>query len=366
MKIIQIIQKPQRRGAEIFAVQLSEELKKIGHQVLVIALFTGPNPLSSEINFIELKRPQKKRLFDLVGWKKLANEIRRFHPDIIQANAADTLKFSVFSKLIFRWRCPIVYRNANQMGDFISGRLHLKFNQFLINQVQGIASVSKASKDDLETTFSIPNFEHRVISIGIDPDQIDIQRSQSLDLELPEKFLLQVGGLVIEKDPLGTLDLFYSLKERHSQLRLVFLGSGLLENELKRKVEEFGISDKVIFIPNQANIFPILKNAKVLVMPSKIEGMPGVILEAMYCRVPVVAYGVGGIPEVLKSGETGWCISPGDSEAFAQTVQEVLQMEESAKQQILNQAHNLVLSHYSLPQVTHQFEDFYKDLLVRN
>ena len=365
MRIIQLIQKKQRRGAEIFAVQLAGELISFGQVVRVISLFSSSEQIFS-MNVHSLERTTNNRFWDLKGWKKLAEQIDIFKPDIIQANAADTLKFSVFSKLIFRWEVPIIYRNANQMGDFIRNPFQKWLNQFLLNQVNGIISVSKASQQDLVETFDLMDFPHQVIPIGIDPIQIKLQSESNLKIELPEFFILQVGGLVPEKDPLGTVALFQKLTVINSDLSLIFLGSGPLEKILLKEINDKGLSGKVQIIPNQTNIFPILRRARVLIMPSKIEGLPGVVLEAMYCQIPVVAYGVGGIPEVLKTGETGWCIRPKDSQAFVQAIKQVITMPEEAKQKILDQAHQLVTIHYSLPQVSFQFEQFYKSLLKQN
>ena len=176
-------------------------------------------------------------------------------------------------------------------------------------------------------------------------------------------FLLFMGGFVPEKDPEWLLTIFYKNQNLWPNLNLVFMGKGSLENILKSKIKDFVLEDRVYLLPNQSNPFPILSQAAALVLPSKIEGLPGVILEAMMLKIPVIAYGVGGIPEVLKTGETGWCITPNDSQAFIQAIQEVITMEKEVKQKILDKANHLVTTHYSLPQVSLQFEQFYKSLL---
>lgn len=366
MKIIQLIQKPQRRGAEIFAAQLSEELARLGHKVILVSIFEGGSVLPFSGEFIHLNRNPKKRFWDFKAWKHFSKIINDFSPDFIQANAADTLKFSVFSKSIFKWKTPIIYRNANQMGDFILNSLQKKLNQFLLNSVDGVISVSKASQEDLSQTFDIIAYPLQVIPIGIEPIQIKNQSASKLTFELPESFFLQIGGLVPEKDPIEALGIFRRVKEFIPKISLVFLGSGLLESSLRKKIIEFNLENSVYIISNQTNIFPILRRAKALIMPSKIEGLPGVVLEAMYCKVPIIAYGVGGIPEVLKTGETGWCIPSQDTLSFIQAIQEVVAMPQEAKQKILDQAHQLVCTHYSLPQISLQFEQFYLSLLKKN
>lgn len=360
MKIFQLIQKPQRRGAEIFAIQLSESLISLGHEVKLIALYKNEKQLSFKGDLIFLDRLLQRRFFDFEGWRQLSDLIKEFQPDLVQANAADTLKFAVFSRLIFGWKAKLVYRNANQMGDFIRGFWHRKFNQFLVDRLEGVISVSEASQIDFFKTFRFPVQKSRTIPIGIVSRDIDKKLKEVQKLP-PSRYLIQIGSWVPEKDSLGMLDMFVQLQDE--SLNLVFLGSGPLEEEMRRKILDLGLLHRVTLLPNRANIFPILSRAQALVMPSKIEGLPAVILEAMYCRVPVVAYGVGGIPEVLESGKTGWCIDPEDREAFVQAIQEVLEMEEDRKKKILDSAFDLVTSDYNLSTLAIKFEKFYREIL---
>ena len=106
MILFQIIQKPQKRGAEIFAAQLSEHLEKLGHTVILISLFEGFSELPFSGKKIQLNRPISKRWYDYEAWQQIARLVKEFKPDIIQCNAGDTLKFLILSKLFFEmfWR----------------------------------------------------------------------------------------------------------------------------------------------------------------------------------------------------------------------------------------------------------------------
>lgn len=360
-RIIQLIQKPQRRGAEIFAAQLSEELQGRGHEVFLVSIFEGEADLPFSGKQIHLQRPLKKRLYDLAAWKTFAALVKEFHPDLVQANAADTLKFAVFSKMLFGWKTPIVYRNANQMGDFIQGTWHRRFNQFLLSRVAYVISVSKASQQDFLETFDFPEKRCHVVPIGIIPKEIDTSAALTSPEKLPPSFLLQIGGLVPEKDPLAMLDIFKALKD--PSIHLVFMGSGVLEIELKAAIQKAQLMHRVTIIPNQKNIFPILKQAKALTMASKIEGLPAVILEAMYLGIPVVAYDVGGIGEVVQNGKTGWLVPKREKNSFVKAVQEVLEADQDQLKQITEKARQLVLEQYTLEKVGGEFERVYRELV---
>jgi glycosyltransferase involved in cell wall biosynthesis len=364
LKLIQLIQKPQRRGAEIFAAQLSEQLRLSGQEVLLVSIFEGDSDLPFTGELIKLNRPISNRFFDFKAWSDFAKIVKRFNPEFIQANAADTLKFSVFSKIFFGWKTPIIYRNANQMGDFIRNGFHRSFNQWLLNQVSGIVSVSEASKANLHQTFRMTEDKSMVIPIGIDPLKLEKGIDEKSDLTLAENYLLQIGGLVPEKDPLGMFYIFLLIYEKYPNLNLVFLGDGPLKSDLLNKIKAHGLEDSVQLIPSQHNIFPILAQAKALVMPSKIEGLPGVILESMYCRVPVIAYSVGGISEVLTD-QTGWLIPADDQKAFAKAIDQVLQLTETEKNQITERAFQLVSTDFTIKKIATQFERFYSGMIAR-
>lgn len=361
MRIIQLITRIQRRGAEIFASQLAQKLLEGGHEVMVISIYGGEAKLPFDGKLETLNANPTLQGVDFKAWKKLDALIREFQADIIQANASETLKFAAISKKFFGWKPALVYRNANIISGFLGNKAKLLFNRWLMAEVDAVVSVSDATLKDFNQMFTVKH--QRAIPIGVDPKDCTEALQQVDSCPISGEYLIFIGGLVPEKDPLGMLEIFKELQI--PSLKMVFLGSGPLETSLTNKIQKLGLTDQVLLIPNQANIFPYLSNASALVISSKVEGLPGVILEAMYCKVPVIAYGVGGIPEVVKNGKTGWCITPSDSKAFIHSIHEVLTKEAFAKQKNLNQAHHLVLSHYTLPQVTRQFEDFYKDLLAR-
>ncbi len=363
MKIIQLITKQQRRGAEIFACQLASALQANGHEVEVLSLFDGDADLPFEGEIKSLQADPNKRFYDWKSWKKLAEFIGEFEPDIIQANASETLKFAGLSQLIFGWNNRIVYRNANQMSGFLRNRIQKTWNKFLLTRVAGIASVAAASANDLNQIFQLKSKPIRVIPIGIDSVEIEEKLKQDLNLPLPKSFLIQIGGWVPEKDPLGMISIFAKLSADFPDLKLVLLGSGRLEKEMIECIQESRLSERIHLIPSQENIFSILSKAKALVMPSKIEGLPGVILEAMYCEIPVIAYGVGGIGEVLQTGKTGWLVPSGDSDRFHQAIAECLSLPKQELQKITENAKKLVEEKYQIGRIAEDFEGFYRDLL---
>lgn len=361
MKIVQLITRAQRRGAEIFALQLSESLKKMGHEVLVITLLSGGEGLRYSGEIIHLNRPGN-RIMDWKGFFQLGKILKDFQPDVIQANASDTLRYGVAAKWLSGNRFFLVYRNANMMSPFIKSRSTKSFYRFLLNQTDAVISVAEATRLDLIDFYGYSKFI-QTIPIGIDGAAIESLANEELKIALPASFLLFMGGLVKEKDPEFLLDWFIRHHNRFSDLHLVFLGKGILEETLRKKIEAHGLQEKVLLISNLANPFPVLHRAKALILPSKIEGLPAVILEAMFCKIPVIAYGVGGIPEILKNGETGWCISKNNPEKFIEILNNFLKHTEFEKQVIIENSFSFVQSNFDLKEVTGDFERFYRNII---
>lgn len=361
MKIFQVIQKPQKRGAELFAVQLSEELSRSGHEVILVSVFVGSEDLSFSGIQVHLNRPLKARLWDWIGWRRFADLVSKEKPDIIQANAADTLKFTVFSRLVFGWKSPLVFRNASQMSRYISNPWIKFFNQFLLNQVEGIASVSRISHEDLGAFFKLRKPKLEIVPIGVDAESLTLCQNRK-----ETKQLIHIGGFTFEKNHSALIDIFQDLLKIDNDFHLILIGDGPLKTQIEKQVNARGLGAKVDFLGNATQPFLHISQNAILLLPSKIEGLPAVILEAMVCRIPVIAYDVGGIPELLKTGETGWCITLNDSYSFLSAIQEVSCMDQSMKKKILDQAYQQVTQHYTLPKVALQFEKFYNSQIFRN
>lgn len=365
MIIFQLIQKPQYRGAEMFASQLSSHLEKMGHQVILISLLPGDSVLPFEGVTIKMDRPLSKRFYDISGWRQFARLINQFKPDVIQANAADTLKFAVFSKSLFNWRVPIVFRNANKIGDFINSTPKRLLNKFFMDHVAHVISVSELCKEDFIETF---NFERKSVinvEIGIDLKQVG---ELPVDLEHIYKrgpVIVNVASLVREKNHKGLLNIFKNITVLHPNVQLIIVGKGVLQPELALLAKELNITSQVHFLGSRNDVLEIVKQASAFVLPSHIEGLPGVILEAQYCKVPVVAYNVGGISEVLENGKTGYLVQKNNEIAFREAVTNILNRCSTEKLAgLTDNAYQQVVTKFDNHKIAQRFVDVYKNISI--
>lgn len=357
MKILQLIQKKQYRGAEVFCCQLSSHLLNLGHEVEVYSIYNGEAELSFQDQKVKsLNRQADMRLFDYKGWRKLSRIIKEFQPDVIQANAADTLKYAVLSKLFFKWKCPLIYRNASVFSFYAKTRFSRILNSFLLSKVDLIISVSQASKIDLNALFPFTTKKSLVIPVGIEEGAV-IKNATPI-IYKNHLNLIHIGSFTKEKNHVGILNIFQKVYSEIPDVGLHLLGEGPLRKEMQQRVKELGLEKNVRFYGEVQNPSSYLQSSNVLILPSLIEGLPGVILEAMYSKISVVAYDVGGIPEII-SNTTGHIIIKGDEDNFSSAVISELK---NPNQNKLNNAYNMVRRDYLNKEIAEKFVELYKSL----
>jgi glycosyltransferase involved in cell wall biosynthesis len=150
------------------------------------------------------------------------------------------------------------------------------------------------------------------------------------ELGLPaEPFLfLFIGTLRSIKGVLGLLQAFRALpEEQRRRARLVMIGEGDLETELRDRIERFGMAGQVSLLPPvpHAEVPRWMGACDCLVLPSTMEGYPNVLVEALAAERPVIASRVGGIPEIVADGATGLLVPPGEVWPLTDAMQRMLE-----------------------------------------
>jgi glycosyltransferase involved in cell wall biosynthesis len=110
------------------------------------------------------------------------------------------------------------------------------------------------------------------------------------------------------------------LKQQSPKIKTIIVGEGPLSMELNRQAKELDVEDIVFFLGFRKDIPKILTSLDLFVLSSYLEGMGSSILDAMACRLPVVATKVGGIPELVIHGETGILVPPRNPSALAKAI----------------------------------------------
>lgn len=359
MKVLQLIQKPQLRGAEVFTSQLSNHLNHSGHQAILVCLFPGTAELPFEGKILHLGASIKRRLFDFKAYKRLAQIIKEEQPSLIQANAGDTLKYAVLSKLLFSWKQPIVFRNASTISLYIKSGISKSYNNFFFKHACRIISVSKASANDFANLY--PDYKKKIVTVPIGIESTHGTEKPDNKLE-GKPAIIHVGGFTYEKNHAGLLSIFEELIKDYPAAILHLVGSGPLQHQIESMSKVKGLKNNVIFHNYQTNALEFIRRADVLVLPSIIEGLPGVILEAFYCKTPVVAYDVGGIKEVLINNKTGRLVDKNNESEFRNAIVSSIQFS-GLNEAMVENAYSLVNREYLNKTIATKFLGIYESIL---
>ena len=363
MTILHLVQKPQMRGAEIFAAQLAAHTHRNGHNVILVAVFPGDIQLPFDGKTLNLDGKPGRRFWNLRAWRRLARIIREERPDVIQANAGDTLKYAVFSKLIFRWKQPIIFRNASTISLYIKTWPARVWNSFLFRHTDKIISVSKTSAADFVALFPDCREKIVVVPIGIEETPVKEKKDHVMyNGSGRSPVLVHVGGFTYEKNHIRLIAIFQELLTIYPAARLHLVGDGPLKKDIEAIVQQKKIHTSIRFYGRQQEAIPIIAQADVLLLPSIIEGLPGVILEAFYCKIPVVAYDVGGIKEILVNNDTGHLVKKGDESAFVKAIREVIEDKEQ-KLFLVQNAYQLVMAGYLNKWIARRFISVYESVI---
>lgn len=126
-----------------------------------------------------------------------------------------------------------------------------------------------------------------------------------------------VGNLTPKKDQATLLAAHAALLRRHPGARLVLVGAGPLEAQLRSRAAELGITDSVLLAGSRSDVPLLLPGLDVFTLSSRQEGLPVALMEAMTSGLPSVVTRVGGMPEVLDDDGQGLLVEPGDPVALA-------------------------------------------------
>lgn len=181
---------------------------------------------------------------------------------------------------------------------------------------------SAALKTILIRKYGIPEDRISVIVNGIDPHTYPVRPPS---ISPPGKHLvLCVARMVPDKDLRTLLAAFELLRQRCPSASLLMVGDGPLRREICIKARQKIPRTHFQWLPGRQDLVPIYHQADLFVLSSILEGFPNVVMEAMACGLPVVATRVGGLQELVAHGQSGLLVNPGDPEALADAMAQLL------------------------------------------
>ncbi len=192
-----------------------------------------------------------------------------------------------------------------------------------------VISVSGALKQEIVKRLGVPPEKVTVMPNGIETDRFEPLDRDEMRKKLGLEPAAKIAVCVARLEPVKGVDLliraFAEIPDE--ACRLVVVGDGGERKRLEGLVSELGVAGRVRLVGDKPHgEIPFWMNAAdLLVLSSRTEGWPNVLMEAFSCGKPVVAFRVGGVPEIVNDSELGILVPPGDTERLARAIEEGLQ-----------------------------------------
>lgn len=380
MRVLLLISRPQRRGAEVFAQALAGALVERGHESRLMALYggdAGAAPLALRPGDVALDGRADAFAERLPGFQpdllaRLLEEVDSFAPDVVQANGSRTVKYASLLRRRRR-RAPwaLVYRSIGTPADWLRGPLHRAlYRRLVVSQVDGIVAVSRPTLASLRTAYG-PGLPAVVIPRGVDlaacaPEESRSAVRRRLGTPAAATVAVFLGSLSPEKrlDRLMRVatSAFQRLGPGGQPPELWIVGGGPEAASVAAAAAAAGFV--VRLLGAVARPASLLAAADLLLLTSDTEGTPGVILEAAAVGVPTVATRVGGVGELIVEGETGLTVPAADEDGLAAAASGLL-LDHARRRAMGEAARRHVAAHFALGPIGDRLLDFYAEVLAR-
>ncbi|MBA3334291.1 MAG: N-acetyl-alpha-D-glucosaminyl L-malate synthase BshA [Acidobacteria bacterium] len=365
---------PSYGGSGIVGSELGRELALRGHNVHFISssLPTRLTELGGRVHFHEVEmmsyplfehQPYTLALATKMGTVARAEnlDLLHVHYAIPHSISAILARESIKNHLYLPVITTLHGTDITLVG---ADRSYLPITRYGIQQSDGVTAVSKFLKQATIETFDFDEIE--VIPNFICPDEYRRDADSPLRTELApkgEKILVHVSNFRAVKRPVDCVEILAKVLQKGARANLVMVGDGPEYSAIKHRAKLLKVSDNVNFVGKQAKIADYLGVADVSLLPSELESFGLAALEAQACEVPVVASRVGGVPEVINDGETGFLSDIGDTEKMSADVLKLLS-DEKMRLAFGVKGRELAISRYSTEKIIPQYIKFYEKILA--
>jgi glycosyltransferase involved in cell wall biosynthesis len=344
MRIVNVITRLNIGGASSPVISLAAGLRKRGHESILVTGVPEPSEGSMEgeaqaagaplIRIPELRRNINPAR-DLKAFIKLIQVFQNFRPDVVATHMS---KAGALGRLAAKLTgVPVIAHTYHGQGfEVFTQRWKEKIVLLLERALARIGTVNIVVSEKQKADFmrlSIGKAQKlRVIRYGLDLHpylNADPQsRTFRIEMGLPDsvKLIGVVGRLVAIKGHEVFLHATARLAQTYPTAHFLVVGDGERRNDLQSLALALGVGERVHFLGWRRDIPTILAGLDVVVLPTILdfEGTPLAVIEALACAKPVVATCVGGVPELVRDGETGLLVPPRDPEALANAMARLL------------------------------------------
>lgn len=357
-------------GAEMMLYRLLKQLKSKGHYELTVVSILPLGQIANLVKeeFIAVHSLNMKNKLDIFVLFRLLKIMREFKPQILHTFMfhADFMG-RIAGKIL---KTPVVISSIR--NTIIGGRLRELLLRVTDKWADATTIICKTAAERMIRKKVVPSEKLHVIYNGIDAGPFQCPGSdearkvrEELGVKSDEFMVLSVGRLQKQKGYPDALKAAAILKKRGIRFKWFVAGDGEMRSLLDGMVKELGIEDVIVFLGIRKDVHRLQWGADLFVLSSLWEGLPGVVIEAMAAGVPVIATSVGGSPELVVHGETGYLCDSGDFESMAGYMHRMLTMDASARKSMGAVGLNKMSAVFHLDAMVGNNEKLYAQLLAR-
>jgi glycosyltransferase involved in cell wall biosynthesis len=385
VKVLRVIARLNMGGPALHVAYLTAGLRERGYDTTLVAgtLARGEDSMAfvaDELGVDVVTIPELGReispLRDLLATIRLAAVIRRERPQILHTHTAKAGTVGRAAALLAgRARPPIVVHTFH--GHVLRGyfgplrsRIFRWLERLLARRTTVLVAVSPQVRDDLVELGVAPREKFAVVRLGIELEQrvgadANGRAEMRRYLGIPAgRFAVGwVGRMTAVKRGDDVLEGFKELRLRGVDATLFLVGDGPDRPQLEQRAHELGIMRDTLFLGYQEDVASLYAAFDALVLPSSNEGTPVSVIEALAAGRPVVATRVGGVPDVVRDGQDGFLVEPGDTEGLADRLSRLA--EDPALRERLGAAgRERVLPRYAVDRLVDDVDRLYRSLLA--
>ncbi len=320
------------------------------------------------LNCYYISRQKFFRIFNIMAIWRLVKIFKQEKVDILHCHRHQATTYGIIAAKLAGVR--VVFAHVHGLNRSKAPRRQF-INSLLLRKVTRIFTVGEAVKKDVLAMN--PSLKpEAIISIGNSIDSKRFMDIQMTKYEAKKRFGLDpdsivfgtVGRFAPTKGYSYLIDAFVNVKKQVPRAKLVFVGDGRCEDEIKAQVKKCGIENSVHFLGRRKDVPEILRAFDVFVMPSIAEGIPRALLEAMAAGIPCIGTNAGGIPETLGDNEFGAVVPAADSGKFAETMS-LLAKDSQQRQMLADKAKQKVIEEHDHHAIIKKMENVYDTEYLR-
>lgn len=243
-------------------------------------------------------------------------------------------------------------------------RFYEALDRFFLRYVNHVVAVSGGQQEKI-IACGVPHKRVSVIHNAINLDDCPPAASINIrhQLGLPDDALIvaSAGRLSPEKNYAGMIEAAREVAKHNSKVYFVIFGEGVLRQELEGKIVSTGLSGRFLLPGFRTDLQAVLHDIDIFMLPSFTEGLPNVVLEAFSARKPVVATSVGGTPEVVQDGVSGYLTKPDEPAKMAGHVLD-LASNEHLRRSMGIAGNEYIREHFSFESQTRDYEELYDEV----